>query len=304
MFHEKINLAAPCKINLHLNVKGRRADGFHDIESLFQLTSLSDSVSVSTLPEAGAFRFACEGMRLPGDNTVSKAVAAFREKTGVSDGIEVSLVKRVPAGAGLGGGSSDAAAVLCALNRLFGAGLSKGELGRLALETGSDAPFFIDGRPSCVSGRGELIAPVDAPAADYPGVLVWPGVHSGTAEAYTLLDSAARPPRADGFDGGVRGFHDVRALLSAEYSRPPEKWRFYNSFTDVVAEKHPLIKEALADVKQTGALFSEMSGSGSAVFGIFGDTRGAEKAFSRLSAKWKHCYSFFLLAFSPVSPHN
>lgn len=300
MFSGKIEISAPCKINLHLNVKERRPDGYHRIESLFHLISFSDSISVAAVDGTESLRLICREMDLPADNTVSRAVNAFRKKTGIKTGLEVNLVKKVPAGAGLGGGSSDGAAVLCGLNRLFSAGLSADELKELSLEIGSDAPFFVDGRPSFVSGRGEFIRPLGA-ARRLPGILLWPGVHSGTAEAYAMLDesragnNAVEPqPTAE----------DVFDFLSLEYSFPPDKWRFYNSFTPVVSGRYPAVKKALEDLKSAGALFCEMSGSGSSVFGIFGCGKDSAKAFKILSEKWRMCYSFFLLDFSEMSPHN
>lgn len=298
MFGKKIEIDAPCKINLHLNVKGIRSDGYHDIESIFQLISLSDSISVSTTNEAGGLILNCGGMDLPEDNTVSRAVMAFREKTGIKTGLEINLTKRVPSGAGLGGGSSDGAAVLRALDKLFSPGLSSGELEKLALEIGSDAPFFIKGCPSFVSGRGEFIRRLDKPRL-FPGVLIWPGVHSGTGEAYSLLDSSRK-----GMEHETREAEEVFTLLSREYALSPEKWTFFNSFTPVISEKYPPIKAAMDDIKDMGALFCEMSGSGASVFGIFDNEEKMSKAFRILSEKWENCYSFFLLAFSPMSLHN
>jgi 4-diphosphocytidyl-2-C-methyl-D-erythritol kinase len=290
--------SAPCKINLHLRVldkrvDGGRTDGYHDIESVFQLISLADEFSVSISGDAGRCEVVSPLMELPAVNTVSKAVDLFRDRTGVSAGVRVELSKKVPAGAGLGGGSSDAAAILVALDRLFATGLGTDGLLPMAERIGSDVPFFLSGAAAIVEGRGEIVRPIPS-RSDLFGVLVWPSVHCPTPEAYRLVDRW--------HDAG----HDAKtkwpAVTELEnlYREPPDRWNFRNSFTAPVLAAWPVIGEALAAIRDSGAAFSEMSGSGSAVFGLFFDEKRADSAQKTLSARWKKCEKFLLLASSPM----
>ncbi len=289
-----VTVEAPAKINLHLRVLGIRPDGYHGIESLFQAVSLADRLVIRRTGAEGDCRIDCPGFILPENNTVSRAIAIFREISGISDGIHVHLDKRIPAGAGLGGGSSDAAATLIALDRIFSAGLSKGDFHAAACRIGSDVPFFLGSPAASVTGRGEILEPLPA-RSDVFGVLLWPGVHSDTAEAYRLLDDWY----ANRLDDGET--LPAVAELPGLYSGPVASWtRFGNSFTAPVTERYPVIRDALRGLYDKGAFFAEMSGSGSSVFGLFGGKKDAESAFLRLSGRWKVCTQFLLLAHSPM----
>ena len=149
-----MRVTAPCKINLHLRVLERRRDGFHDIESVFQLISLADELSVSMAGDDRSCEVVSPLMALPRENTITAAVDAFRKKTGIAKGLRIKVSKRVPSGAGLGGGSSDAASVLMALDRMFGTALPRPELASMAASIGSDVPFFLCGGAAVVEGRG------------------------------------------------------------------------------------------------------------------------------------------------------
>lgn len=289
-----VTVDAPAKINLHLRVLGKRPDGFHGIESLFQAVSLTDRLVIRRKGSDGDCRIDCPGFKLPENNTVFRAVTLFREITGIFDGIHVHLDKRIPAGAGLGGGSSDAAATLIALDRLFSVGLSDADLHDTACLIGSDVPFFLGGPAACVTGRGEILEPLPA-RSDVFGVLLWPAVHSDTATAYRLLDDwyTAHPDDA----------HELpmAAELPGLYSGPFDSWtRFGNSFTAPVSARYPVIRDALQDLYTSGAFFAQMSGSGSCVFGLFREKEEAKHAFSRLSPRWEWCTEFLLLAHSPM----
>ncbi len=303
MKDRKIIVDAPCKINLHLDVKEKRADGFHNIESIFQLISLCDTLSASRLENDGECRVFCRESSLPPDNTISRAFSVFRRKTGIKGGASFALEKRVPAAAGLGGGSSDGAAALRALDALYGTGLSAEELEAMALEIGSDCPFFIRGGTAFVSGRGEELFRFSR-ARNLFGVAIWPAVNSSTKEAYSLLDFSRASCSAAAYcadtAAGTDTVKDRAADMLGEYLRPPKEWRFFNSFTDVLCAKYPPILKALSDLKSAGAHFCSMSGSGSAVFGIFEAAREAEEAFCMLSRLWQSCHKFFFLDFSPV----
>ena len=288
-----IRVSAPCKINLHLRVLDRRADGYHDIESVFQLVSLADGLSVSIAGDSGECRVVSPCMELPPVNTVSRAVELFREETGVREGLRIDLDKRIPSGAGLGGGSADGAAVLFALDRLFGTALDRAVMARMAAVIGSDVPFFLEGAAAIVEGRGERVTPVAA-REDLYGVLVWPDVHSSTAEAYGLVDRW----QAEGRERGV-DWPSV-SELEGMYHGPVGDWCFANSFTAPLEWRYPVIGDARRALIDAGAVFAEMSGSGSTVYGLFASSEAAEAAWRRLSVYWKQCVKFLLLASSPM----
>lgn len=285
----RIDILAPCKINLHLRVMGKRSDGFHDIESVFQLVSFADELSISILGRKGSLEILSPKMQLPRENTVSQAISFFRQKTGITDGLKVELVKNVPSGAGLGGGSSDAAATLKALNSLFDAGVDMDSLFAMAAKIGSDVPFFLTGGAALVSGRGEKISPLVS-RTDLFGVLVNPGVHCSTPEAYSLVDQW-QERNTDSKESWL-SFN----TLGDQYKKSPKDWDFANSFTDPVSESYPVIREMRAKLHELGADFTEMSGSGSTVYGIFENKRDADLAHAILSTHFSLCVQFLLLA--------
>ena len=294
---------APCKLNIHLEVGAKRPDGYHNLTSLFQLISLCDTLKANIIEE-NECRILCREMALPNDNTIARAFEVFRQATGIKGGAAFELAKRVPSGAGLGGGSSDGAAVLRALDSLYGTNLSIEEMEAMALKIGSDCPFFIRGGAALVGGRGEKIFRLKDGPKRY-GVLIWPGVNSSTKEAYSLLD-AARASAGDvaGCEAEKDLSEEAAAAMQAEYLKPPSEWRFYNSFAPLLRAKYPPIDRALSDIRDAGAAFCSMTGSGSAVFGIFDDERTAKKAHERLLGVRKSCFFFFSIAFSTNLTYN
>ncbi len=286
-------LFAPCKLNLHLRVLGKRPDGFHGIESVFQLISLSDELEIELGGPDSSCAIECVGMDLPNENTIAAAVERMRSLTGITSGIRVRVVKNVPSGAGLGGGSSDAAATLVALDRLWGANLSKDSLLAAAASIGSDVPFFLFGGAAIVTGRGEKIVPIQA-RSDLFGVLIWPGVASPTGAAYGLVDKA----RLRGFEREI----DWPCVddLAEMYRSPVSEWKFRNSFTAPVETVLPSIREARLALRDSGAVYAEMSGSGSSVFGLFETESAAKIAQKALSSRWERCVQFLLLASSQM----
>lgn len=281
-----VQIEAPCKINLHLRVLPPRPDGYHGIQSIFQRISLADTVQIDRCYPEGLCKLDCEAMDLPQDNTITRAVSLFRSVTGVAEGLRITLTKRVPAGAGLGGGSSDAAATLLGLNRLFDERLSLAELERLALAIGSDVPFFLGSPAAIVTGRGECIESMP-PRSDMWGVLIWPSCHSSTAQAYRLVD---------GWKDSRTDWPDV-ADLPGLYRAPVSRWSsFGNSFTAPLEAAFPVIADARRAIERAGAQYTAMSGSGSTVFGLFDSEAASETAVSRLSENWGYCVKFLLLA--------
>ena len=172
-------IEAPAKINLHLRIGAKRPDGYHDLESLFVPLAFGDTLRF----EAASTAFD----PVNHDDLIWKAVSLFRERSGLSFGLAIEVEKRIPLGAGLGGGSSDAASTLIALNFLAGGIFSMKELGEMAALLGSDVPFFLYGGAAFVSGRGEIIKPVKTPE-DLWVVLLKPPFSSNTADAYEMLD--------------------------------------------------------------------------------------------------------------------
>jgi len=278
---------APCKINLHLRVLDRRPDGFHDLESLFAALSFGDSLRVEILPRsAGPEPVALVVRGRPVDvpperNLVSRAVEMFRRETGFDGGCVVTLVKRTPTGAGLGGGSSDAASTLLALDRLTGAALPAETLARMARDLGSDAPFFLAGGAAWVTGRGEIVTPVASPAtAAAPGglavLLVKPPFGSDTAGAYRRLDEARRAGPAR--DRAPRDHFDPAVVLA----QPPGTWPFHNDFLDILPEAG-VYRALIGRLRKLGAGYAGLSGSGSCCFGVFDGPEEAGRAAAALA---------------------
>jgi len=316
-----IKIAAPAKLNLHLRVGDRRPDGFHDIESLFLALDFGDTVLIETRPgtAGGTLAPAKVNMdwQIPGENLppekniVSGAVSLFRSRTGYAQGLEVTVEKRIPLGGGLGGGSSDAAATLLALNRLAapdspdGDGLLDREaLAEMGAELGSDVPFFVHSAlggfaAAWVGGRGEQIRPVELPgqARGLSLLLVNPGFHSDTARAFGAVDRYRRtaPSDRDNPDAESWGPEEVLA-------RPPGDWPFRNDFMAAFAGQEAdspfydawrTYREIIFAMKEAGADFAGLSGSGSTCFGVFSVKDKATLAKKILSKQWPYIFETF-----------
>jgi 4-diphosphocytidyl-2-C-methyl-D-erythritol kinase len=244
-----IETAAPAKINLTLRVIGRREDGFHEIETLIVPVGLEDRLTVESAPE---WSFSCDDPAVPGDdrNLVVRAARLFFAETRVKDNARVRLMKSVPHGAGLGGGSSDAAATLRMLDEFYGAGLSRERLMRMAGELGSDVPVFVDGKAAWCRGRGEIVEPADF-ATRLPVLLLKPSFGVPTPWAYKHWKSSCE-------------------LKGVRYAAQEFPWgRLENDLERPVFEKYLVLaamKEWLREQPETaGAL---MSGSGSTMLAV------------------------------------
>ena len=255
----RVELVAPAKLNLSLRVLGRRPDGYHEIETLFQAIDLADEVTVELGGDGVALSVEGADLGPPEDNLAVRAAVAYRIATGLREGVRISLRKRIPAGAGLGGGSSDAAAVLAGLAALV-TDDDSGRLRDLGANLGSDVPFFLASSPLALGrGRGERLTPLEPlPVAD--AVLVLPPVHVSTAAAYRALD--AQPLG--------------RAAADAPPSPTPRSWddvraRACNDFEASVAARHPEVARSLEALGGAGARLAMLTGSGSACFGLFDD---------------------------------
>ncbi len=253
-----MQLYAPAKINLSLEIKGRREDGFHEIETLVAPISLADRLSIERADEKEGIDFFCDDAALPAgeDNLVVRAAKLFRKSTETSGGLKISLEKKIPHGAGLGGGSSDAATTLLGLNELFATRLGQKDLMELAAQLGSDVPFFIAPSAAVCRGRGEIVSPVKLPVA-LRLLLVKPDFGVPTPSAYAR-------------------WKDSQELAGVDYA--PQEFsgvRFTNDLERPVFEKFILLaylKTWLRQQPEVGVAL--LSGSGSTVFAVLRD--GAE----------------------------
>ena len=304
---------AHCKINLHLSIKEKRPDGLHELESLFASLALSDTMRFELKKNGrpGVMdrlfidwrlpQHECPGESIPpANNLVLRAVSLFREKTGFEERLDIRLCKRIPVGAGLGGGSSDAASTLLALNALAGTALAAEELREMAALLGSDVPFFIGGGAAYVSGVGELIEPVRSPEGLWV-VLVKPAFSCDTASAYGLLDEA----RKNTSGAVIHGEFLSKNVIIRSFGDEPHTWPYQNDFLQVFffAEDREYCKKALAyrevlqDLGNAGAAFTGLTGSGSCCFGIFTAKRAAKSAENELSGRGNFVKLTFFLAY-------
>ncbi|MEY2519351.1 MAG: 4-diphosphocytidyl-2-C-methyl-D-erythritol kinase [Verrucomicrobiota bacterium] len=262
-----MQLLAPAKINLSFEIKGRRADGFHEIETLMAPISLFDRLTIEEdVGNPNGVDFSCDDPSLPTgeDNLVVRAAKFFRETTKVTAGFKIALKKEIPHGAGLGGGSSDAASTLLGLNELFEAGLEEKQLMDLAAQLGSDVPFFIARSAAICGGRGEIVVPTTMPA-NLNLLLLKPDFGVPTPWAYGKWKNARELP---GVQYDAQDFAGVRVLNDLE--RP-------------VFEKFVLLgylKTWLRAQPEVGAAL--MSGSGSTVFALLREKADAEKLSARV----------------------
>lgn len=253
-----------CKVNLLLNVLGRRPDGFHELETLLQPVPLFDELSFRTAPSG--IVLTCGDPRLPADpgNLVHRAAAAWLAAAGVRDGVRIHLEKRVPLAAGLGGGSANAATTLLGLNELFGQPLDGDRLARLAADLGSDVPFFLQHQPALAFGRGERVRalpPFDA-LRGRGLLLIHPGFGIATPWAYQQL--AQFPEALCGRPG--RAARLVERLQAGDLTAAAPE--FYNALEAPAFRKFPILALYQEWLRAQGALAALMSGSGSTTFAL------------------------------------
>jgi 4-diphosphocytidyl-2-C-methyl-D-erythritol kinase len=252
------------KVNLALSVLGKRADGYHDIQTVFQTVDLFDELEFRSSSDIALH---CEN--LPGvrneDNLVYKAAKLFAEASGERRGVSITLRKNIPSGAGLGGGSGNAAATLLGLRRFWDLEIPDALLFSLAEGLGSDVSFFLCGGTALGSGRGEKIQQLP----DYPPkqtVLVFPGVHVSTAEAYRALNLGLTSSLQD---------HRIQHFIGQVQAGTSSLTGLFNDFETSVLSAYPPIMEAKRFLQERGATVTMLSGSGSSVFGFFSDEESA-----------------------------
>lgn len=271
---------APAKLNLFLHVVGRRADGYHLLQTLFRFVDFGDTLTFSARAD-GEIRclHPVPGVP-PEDDLCARAARLLRTETGCGLGVDIALDKRIPVGGGLGGGSSDAATTLLALNRLWGLGLSRERLQALAVRLGADVPVFVFGRSAFAEGIGEQLRPVTLAPAWY--LVLVPPLAVSTAAVFSdpELTRNSDPIKIPGFSAGQE-LADVvlpgTALVGAGLA-PGGVGR--NDLEAVVCRRHPLVAEYLAWLRQAAP--AALSGSGACVFAAFGDERAARSVHRQL----------------------
>lgn len=261
MTNEKITVAAYAKLNLYLDIVGTRSDGYHILETVLQSVDLADVVEVTAAREG--ISVSCSNPEIPAGekNICYKAAKRFAERVGGDFGAKIHIEKRIPDGAGLGGGSADAAAVLYALNELSGLPMRSDELFSLAAEIGADVPFCLTGGISVCRGIGELIEPLK-PLPERFYLIVKPKFRCPTQAAYKLYDEKPVPPRK-----ALEAFCNAGSLYHEE---------LYNVFEEIYADLE--ISSIKAKFHETGALGALLTGSGSAVFGVYETAQEAASA--------------------------
>jgi 4-diphosphocytidyl-2-C-methyl-D-erythritol kinase len=271
----RLVLNAAAKINLTLEVLGRRTDGYHEIVTVMQTVDLSDRLAVEDA-DVLELRTTASDVPTDGTNLALRAAAALRDGAGVSRGARITLEKRIPVAAGLGGGSADAAAVLVGLNRLWGLRLSSAHLAEVAVTLGMDVPFFLHGGAALGTGRGERLEPLATCALAL--VLVNPRVAASTAEIY----GGVKPEMYS--DGGRS-----RGMAAALRSRQPSRVAatLGNALERVAAPRYREVEQMESALLAAGALGAAMSGSGLTVFGVARSYDHARQIRDRVGrARW------------------
>ncbi len=242
MTAERLVLPAPAKLNLFLHIVGRRNDGYHQLQTLFQLLDWGDEISLSIRADGRIQRSHGLAGVPPEADLAIRAAHALRQATGTGLGADIGVDKRIPAGAGLGGGSSDAATVLLGLDRLWGTGLDLGELARIGLALGADVPVFITGRSGFGEGVGERLTALELPERIY--VVIWPGIGVATGDIFQAPELTRNTP----------------PLKIADLPGAPVR----NDLQPIAIRQCPAIADALSWLRSWGE--ARMTGSGSAVF--------------------------------------
>ncbi len=254
---------APAKLNLFLHVVGRRADGYHRLQTLFQLLDLADTVSIG-LRDDGRVERAAASYDVPAEeDLVVRAAGALKAATGAPGGATLRVTKRIPLGGGLGGGSSDAATVLLALNRLWGCGLSVGELAAIGLPLGADVPVFVEGSSAWAEGVGERLTPVELPQAWY--VIIHPRICVSTRDIFQSPELTRNSPLIT-----IRAFFESGGRNDCE---------------PVVRARHPEVAEALDWLGRFAP--ARVTGTGACVFAACASAIEAERLAARVPDRWK-----------------
>lgn len=270
-----MKVRAYAKINLGLYVLGKRPDGYHSIETVFRLVDLYDEIDIVQTDQGTQFSTDAPELQNDDSNLCVRAVHLLRDLTGIHTGVEIDLKKKIPIGAGLGGGSSNAAAVLKGLAKLWALDISREELQTVSASLGSDVPFFFTSQTASATGRGEILESFDL-EIPYTILVVTPKIHVSTKWAYThirLQPGAKRP--------------ELRRILEEDVNDTQRlKSRLVNDFEPSVFEQYPEISSIKKRLLSEGASFALMSGSGSSVFGLFTDPSKAKGLVQQLAGSY------------------
>ena len=278
----RLEKKSPCKVNLILNILGKRADGFHELETVMQPVNICDEM---TFERSGAsLQLTCSNPELPCDskNLVHRAATAFLAAAKISDGVKIHLQKNLPLAGGIGGGSANAAVTFTALNELFGSPLPLEKLHELSATLGSDVPFFLYDKPSLATGRGEKVQTLE----NFPALrgkaffLVHPGFGISTPWSYQNL---ARFPKDQNGTAG-RAEKLVAALQANHW--PAIADGIYNSLEAPAFDKFPVLQLYKEFLRENGALVSLMSGSGSTTFAIAENLAAAENLAEKFKSQF------------------
>ena len=261
---KKIVIKSPAKINFGLNIVSKRDDGFHNIETIFYPIELHD---VLTFEKAAKFSFTCNNNEIQNDdnNLVIKALRLIEQFINKEIAVSIALEKNIPLGAGLGGGSSNAAQTLLSINELFELQIKNDILNDFALRLGSDVPFFLNPVPSYASSRGEILSPIDLEITKSI-LLVNRGIHISTKWAYQNIK-----PKTPNFKLNSLSSESVNDIAAL-------KGKVVNDFEEIAFAAHPNLVEIKRIMEEFNAEFVLMSGSGSTMFGIFPESNSAHKA--------------------------
>jgi 4-diphosphocytidyl-2-C-methyl-D-erythritol kinase len=278
----RLEKKSPCKVNLILNILGKRADGFHELETVMQPVNLCDEMTFERA--AAGLQLSCSHPELPTDskNLVHRAASAFLAAANIADGVRIHLEKKLPLAGGIGGGSANAAVTFTALNELFDSPLPLEKLHELAAALGSDVPFFLHDQPALATGRGEKVRLLE----NFPALrgkaffLVHPGFGISTPWSYQNL--ARFPEALNGKPGRAR---ELISKLQAD-DLPAAAGGFYNSLEAPAFDKFPVLSLYKEFLREHGALVSLMSGSGSTTFAIAENLAAAENLAEKFKSRF------------------
>ena len=267
-----VSLKAYAKVNIGLRIDGRRNDGYHTLKTLFQTVSIHDNLILELQDERG-IDFSTTGLKVPTgeDNICVKAARKVLERENQETGIKIRLEKNISVGSGLGGGSSDAAAVIRGLNKLLKLDLDNSEMEAVALELGADIPFFIRGGCQYAEGIGELLSPGEIDD-NFILLLVIPDISIATSWAYKNLDYLSLTSDTE----------DVNLARFPRNGETNKRRYFRNDFENLVFSEYPEIGEIKRQISESGAVYASLSGSGSGVFGLYDSMDDAENGKEKL----------------------
>ena len=291
----KLKFKTPAKINLGLHIHGKREDGFHELETIFQMVCLYDDVELELLPSGINIECDTPGVPIDHTNLAFKAALLLQKSCHVhGKGVSIRLKKKIPFGAGLGGGSGNAAGVLMGLNRLWDLNIQREKLMILAAELGSDVPFFLKSPCALGMGRGEQLKTLK-PCSKFQVLLVFPGFPIATSWVYQnlRLKLTKRPNNISILRKNL-SLSDIKSL----------GLNLYNDLEPVVIQRFPEVQIVKDELWALGALGVLLSGSGSTVFGIFDDPKKALAAYEGLNGDWERVISETFQSFAEFFPEE